>query len=50
MAQLSLFDNGPQRLLDDASGRIVLVPDLVDDALLDFSSRVDSPDGFGKSA
>jgi|SRR5690348_8630472 alkylated DNA repair dioxygenase AlkB len=31
MAQLSLFDNGPQRLLDDASGRIVLVPDLVDD-------------------
>jgi alkylated DNA repair dioxygenase AlkB len=29
MAQLSLFDNGPQRLLDDASGRIVLIPDLV---------------------
>lgn len=31
MVQLSLFGNGPQRLLDDASGRIVLVPDLVDE-------------------
>jgi len=30
MAQLSLFDRGPQRLLDDASGRIVLTPELVD--------------------
>lgn len=29
MAQLSLFDNGPQALLDDASGRIVLFPDVV---------------------
>lgn len=31
MAQLSLFGNGPQRLLDDASGRIVLMPDVVDE-------------------
>lgn len=30
MAQLSLFGSGPQRLLDDASGHIVLTPDLVD--------------------
>ena len=30
MAQLSLFDHGPQRLLDDASGSIVLTPELVD--------------------
>lgn len=30
MAQLSLFGHGPQRLLDDASGRIVLTPDVVD--------------------
>ena len=30
MAQLSLFGGGPQRLLDDASGCIVLTPDLVD--------------------
>ncbi len=30
MAQLSLFDSGPQRLLDDASGCIVLTPELVD--------------------
>lgn len=30
MAQLSLFDRGPQQLLDDASGRIVFMPDLVD--------------------
>ncbi|CAM0999827.1 hypothetical protein EJMOOK_14285 [Rhodanobacter sp. Root179] len=30
MAQLGLFDRGPQRLLDDASGRIVLTPELVD--------------------
>jgi alkylated DNA repair dioxygenase AlkB len=29
MTQLSLFDNGPQPLLDDASGRIVLMPDVV---------------------
>lgn len=29
MAQLSLFDSGPQRLLDDASGCIVLTPELV---------------------
>jgi alkylated DNA repair dioxygenase AlkB len=29
MAQLSLFDRGPQHLLDDASGQIVLMPDLV---------------------
>lgn len=32
MIQRSLFDaGGPQTLLDDASGRIVLTPDLVDD-------------------
>ncbi|MGN6706310.1 MAG: alpha-ketoglutarate-dependent dioxygenase AlkB [Rhodanobacter sp.] len=30
MIQLSLFDRGPQTLLDDASGRIVLTPELVD--------------------
>jgi alkylated DNA repair dioxygenase AlkB len=29
MAQLSLFDSGRQPLLDDASGRIVLIPELV---------------------
>jgi alkylated DNA repair dioxygenase AlkB len=29
MAQLHLFAGGPQRLLDDASGQIVLIPDLV---------------------
>jgi alkylated DNA repair dioxygenase AlkB len=29
MAQLSLFGSGPQRLLDDASGLIELMPDLV---------------------
>jgi alkylated DNA repair dioxygenase AlkB len=29
MAQLSLFDSGQQPLLDDASGRIVLIPELV---------------------
>jgi alkylated DNA repair dioxygenase AlkB len=32
MAQLSLFDSGPQRLLDDASGLIELIPELVDRA------------------
>ena len=32
MAQLSLFGNGPQRLLDDASGLIELIPELVDRA------------------
>lgn len=32
MAQLSLFDSGPQRLLDDASGVIELIPELVDRA------------------
>jgi len=32
MAQLSLFGDGRQELLDDASGRIVLVPGLVDEA------------------
>lgn len=32
MPQLSLFGTGPQVLLDDASGRIVLTPALVDDA------------------
>ena len=31
MAQLSLFDHGAQTLLDDASGRIVLTPGLLDD-------------------
>jgi alkylated DNA repair dioxygenase AlkB len=30
MTQLSLFERGPQTLLDDASGRIVLTPQLVD--------------------
>ncbi|HEV2681131.1 MAG TPA: hypothetical protein VGV14_11570 [Rhodanobacter sp.] len=30
MAQLSLFDSGAQMLLDDTSGCIVLIPDLVD--------------------
>ena len=30
MAQLSLFDHGPQHLLDDASGSIVLIPELID--------------------
>lgn len=30
MGQLSLFDSGPQRLLDDASGVIELMPELVD--------------------
>lgn len=30
MAQLSLFDQGPRHLLDDASGSIVLTPELVD--------------------
>jgi alkylated DNA repair dioxygenase AlkB len=30
MAQLSLFGSGTQRLLDDASGLIELIPDLVD--------------------
>ncbi len=30
MVQLSLFDCGPRRLLDDASGSIVHTPDLVD--------------------
>ena len=29
MAQLSLFGSGPQRLVDDASGVIELIPDLV---------------------
>ncbi len=29
MAQLNLFGEGPQPLLDDASGRIVLIPDLL---------------------
>lgn len=29
MAQLGLFGSGPQQLLDDASGRIVLFPDVV---------------------
>ena len=29
MAQLDLFGSGPQQLLDDASGQIVLMPDLV---------------------
>jgi alkylated DNA repair dioxygenase AlkB len=29
MAQLGLFDSGSQQLLDDASGRIVLIPELV---------------------
>lgn len=33
MAQLSLFGSGPQRLLDDASGLIELIPDLVDRAI-----------------
>lgn len=33
MAQLSLFDQGPQVLLDDASGRIVLAPGVVKTAL-----------------
>jgi len=32
MAQLSLFNSGAQVLLDDTSGRIVLIPDLVDRA------------------
>lgn len=32
MAQLSLFDGSSQVLLDDASGRIALTPDLVDRA------------------
>lgn len=32
MAQLSLFGTDRQELLDDASGRIVLFPDLVDEA------------------
>ena len=32
MAQLSLFGNGPRRLLDDASGLIELIPELVDRA------------------
>jgi alkylated DNA repair dioxygenase AlkB len=30
VGQLSLFDSGPQRLLDDASGVIELMPELVD--------------------
>jgi alkylated DNA repair dioxygenase AlkB len=29
MSQFTLFDTGPQVLLDDASGRIVLMPDIV---------------------
>ncbi|HZX70276.1 MAG TPA: alpha-ketoglutarate-dependent dioxygenase AlkB [Rhodanobacter sp.] len=29
MAQLNLFGSGPQHLLDDASGRITLTPDMV---------------------
>ncbi len=33
MGQLSLFGSGPQRLLDDASGLIELIPDLVDRAI-----------------
>jgi alkylated DNA repair dioxygenase AlkB len=32
MAQLSLFGSGPQRLLDDASGVIELIPELVNRA------------------
>jgi alkylated DNA repair dioxygenase AlkB len=32
VGQLSLFDGGPQRLLDDASGVIELMPELVDRA------------------
>ncbi|WP_426702613.1 alpha-ketoglutarate-dependent dioxygenase AlkB [Rhodanobacter sp. Col0626] len=32
MAQLSLFEGGSQVLLDDASGRIVLTPELIDRA------------------
>lgn len=32
MPQLSLFGSGPQVLLDDARGRVVLTPALVDDA------------------
>ncbi|MEO6800952.1 MAG: alpha-ketoglutarate-dependent dioxygenase AlkB [Rhodanobacter sp.] len=30
MAQLNLFGSGPQHLLDDASGRITLLPEVVD--------------------
>ncbi len=32
MAQLSLFESGAQVLLDAPSGRVVLIPDLVDRA------------------
>lgn len=32
MAQLSLFGNGPQRLTDDTSGVVELIPELVDRA------------------